>query len=186
MGGAYDGGVYYSWMNWWITGRAPSLTGDVFCMCSREVFREFGTPYFRKIIEHFGSGWFHVHNLGLHLMPEIVRIPGLVAIEVSDDPNVAERGFKAIDWIKAVVGDIPVQITCRPEEFVKGLTRIVPLLEHVGPGCKLPVGKLFYIRLQLIDPGNCLLEAFNLPALPKTESFLYSLQQKTTILLLLL
>ena len=122
MGGAYEGGVYYMWMNWWITGRAPSLTADVFCLCSREIFREFGTPYFQEQIDHFGSGWFHLHNLGLHLLPEAVKMRKLTGIEISEDPNVKGRSFEAIDWIKSVVGDIPVQINCRPEEFVKGLT----------------------------------------------------------------
>ena len=122
LGGEYEEGVFYSWMNWWITGKAVSLTGDVFCLCSDEVFRDFGLPYYQRMADHFGSGWYHMHNLGMHLLPEIVKLKNLTMIEISDDPNVKDRGFDILDWTREHAGDIPLQITCRPEEFIKGLT----------------------------------------------------------------
>ena len=74
-------------------------------------------------IDHFGSGWFHLHTLGLHLLPHVAQLKNLAAIEISDDPNVPERGFLILDRIKKTVGDVPVQVAARPGEFIEGLER---------------------------------------------------------------
>jgi len=123
MGGQHQDGVFYGWMDWWITGRSVMVGADVFCMCSREIFRRFGLPYYQRIIDHFGSGWCHLHNLGLHLLPDLAQLEGLICFEISDDPNVSRRGFLVLDEVRSVLGDIPVQVACRPKEFVDGLER---------------------------------------------------------------
>ena len=68
------------------------------------------------------------------------------------------------------------------QELVQSFARIMPPLELDRLRREFGVGQLLHVRFQGVDPGDRLLELFSFPALPKTESFLDSLQQSRTTL----
>ena len=39
------------------------------------------------MVDHFGTGWLHMHNSHLHLLEEVATISGLVGIGILDDPK---------------------------------------------------------------------------------------------------
>jgi len=118
--GQFKGGIFASWIGWWMPGRPVSLTEDEFALCRPSFYSEFGLPYAQRLIDHFGGGWVHLHTLGLHLIPEIVKLKDLAGIQLSDDPG-CPKAFEKLSRLKEIIGDIPLNITCTLEEFMDGL-----------------------------------------------------------------
>ena len=116
----HDGGTFNSWMNWWVPGRTVLVGDDLFCSCSVDVYRRFGFPIHQQLADTNGGAWFHLHNLGLHLVPEIAKLKNLICLELSEDPNVAVKG---LDLLKLVREQIPpelvVIVAVRPKEFLE-------------------------------------------------------------------
>lgn len=117
----YQEGVF-SIFRIWLPGRAVWVSVDAYGLCSSKVFREFGAPYLQRVIDHFGGGWIHVHSNDVRLLPEIVKLVGILGIGIYDDPG-APRGFERLAQIRQVTGDIPLQIDCRVEELEQGLAK---------------------------------------------------------------
>ncbi len=118
--GQFKGGIFSSWVGWWVPGRPVSITEDEFALCNPSFYSEFGLPYAQRLIDHFRGGWVHLHTLGLHTLPEMVKLKNLMGIQISDDPN-SPKAFEKLSWLKDLVGDIPINITCTLEEFLDGL-----------------------------------------------------------------
>jgi len=118
----YEGGSFNGWMNWWVPGRTVLVGDDFFCSCSVDMYRHFGFPIHQELANSNGSAWFHLHNLGLHLVPEIAKLKNLICLELSEDPNVATRGLKMLKLVREQVpAELVVNVTVRPNEFVEAL-----------------------------------------------------------------
>jgi hypothetical protein len=115
----YQEGIF-SMFRLWLPGRAAWLSVDAYGLCSPEVFRRFGAPYLKQTIDHFGGGWLHLHSAALYLLPEMVKLPGLLGIGIYDDPQ-APRGFEQLAEIRRTTADIPLQIDCQAAELESGL-----------------------------------------------------------------
>ncbi|MBI2843876.1 MAG: hypothetical protein HYX78_10790 [Armatimonadetes bacterium] len=115
------GGRFEGWMNWWVPGSAICVGDDQLYSCSRESYNEFGLPYQQRVLDHFGGGWYHLHTNGVHLLPEIAKLKGLICLEVSDDPNTPVRGWDILPEIRRTLGDIPMKVAVRPREFAQSL-----------------------------------------------------------------
>lgn len=114
-------GRFQSWMSWWAPGRTICVGDDQLCSCSAEQFRTFGLPYYQRLIDHFGSGWYHLHTLGSHLVPELASLRGLICLEVSDDPNTDIRGLDLLPVIRRAMPHVAVKVAIRTHEFIEGL-----------------------------------------------------------------
>lgn len=143
----YQEGVF-SMFRIWLPGQAVWVSVDAYGLCSPAVFREFGAPYLQQVIDHFGSGWIHVHSFALHLLPEVVKLDRIVGIGIWDDPN-APRGFDQLTRIRQIVGDIPLQIDCLAEELGRGLAKR-----------SLPGGVVYVVRegVETVAQANRLME----------------------------
>lgn len=141
----YQGGVF-SIFRIWLPGRAVWVSVDAYGLCSLGVFHEFGAPYLQQVMDHFGGGWIHLHSTDIRLLPEIVKLSGIVGIGIYDDPN-APRGFDLLTQIRQVTGDIPLQIDCRVEELEQGLVKrdlpgsVMYMVKH-GEGTVAQVNRL--------------------------------------------
>ncbi|MCP4196460.1 MAG: hypothetical protein GY762_04850 [Proteobacteria bacterium] len=117
----YQEGIF-SIFRVWLPGRTVWVSIDAYGLCSPETFREFGAPYLQQVMDHFGGGWIHIHSTDIRLLPEVVKLSGIVGIGILDDLD-APRGFDLLTEIRRVTGDIPLQIDCRFEELEQGLTK---------------------------------------------------------------
>ena len=129
----YQDGLF-SMFRIWLPGRAVWISVDAYGLCSTAVFRKFGAPYLLRTMAHFGGGWVHLHSSALHLLPELVKLDGLLGIGVQDDPN-SPRGFVHLAQIRRMVGDLPLQIDCTRDDLASGMA-----------GRSLPGGVMYMVR----------------------------------------
>jgi len=122
----YHDGVF-SMFRTWLPGEAVWISVDAYGNCSPKIFREFGSPYLQRMMDYYGGGWVHVHSHALHNLTEIIKLKNLVGIEIADDPN-APSGFQQLQKIKKITGDIPLQVDCNAEEFLRAMQ------SHTLPG----------------------------------------------------
>jgi len=105
----------------WLPGQPVWLSVDAYGLCSPKTFEELGRPWLQRIVDHFGSGWLHVHAAGMYLLPVLVNLKKLWAIQVGEDPGFP-RPFEALADIRASTGDLPLMIDCTGEELERGIT----------------------------------------------------------------
>jgi hypothetical protein len=143
----YSGGIF-SMFRIWLPGETPWMSVDTYGQCSRAVFEEFGAPYLQQTIDHYGGGWIHLHSSATHLIPLLIQLKGVVGIGIYDDPA-APRGFDLLSNIRAITGDIPLQVDCQGYELINGLSK------HSLPG-----GVMYMVRkgIDTIDQANRLME----------------------------
>ena len=116
----YEGGTFNSWMNWWVPGRTVLVGDDMFCSCSVDIYRKFGFPIHQRMADSNSGAWFHLHNLGLHLVPEIAKLKNLICLELSEDPNVSMRGLEMLKLVREQVPpELVVIVAVRPKEFLE-------------------------------------------------------------------
>lgn len=84
-----EGGYIYrhGGMNWMPPGTIGHLANDAAMMCSAKVYGEFGLPYETQVVKGYDHVFFHVHNQKLHYLPQLVQLPGLSLLEVTNDPK---------------------------------------------------------------------------------------------------
>jgi len=118
----YEGGTFNGWMNWWVPQRTGLVGADLFCSCSLDTYREFGFPVHQQMAKSCGQAWFHLHNLGLHLVPAIAEMENLLCLELSEDPNVELKGLELLNKVKSQVPkELVIKVAVRPKEFVEAL-----------------------------------------------------------------
>lgn len=143
----YEDGLF-SIFRIWLPGQAVWVSVDAYALCSAGVFRDFGAPYLQRVIDHFGGGWLHLHSSAIRLLPELVKLKGLLGIGICDDPN-APAGFDLLPQIRQVTGDMPLQIDCLVEELEQGLARR-----------QLPGGVMYMVKqgIETVAQANRLME----------------------------
>jgi hypothetical protein len=85
--GQLEGG-YLTGMSVWLPGNsAGHVSEDASVLCSPEIFRKFGRPYTTELCAAYDSMLMHLHGAGKHVFADIVSIPGINCVELSNDPN---------------------------------------------------------------------------------------------------
>jgi hypothetical protein len=143
----HEGG-YFDLHEAWLPGDCVWLSIDAWGHCSPQAFHELGRQHLQEMINHFGSGWLHMHNSHLHLLDEVVTVKGLAGIGILDDPN-REPCFGRLERIQKVAGGIPLQISCNKQEFLAALERKT-----------LPGNVMYWIDagVQSVEEGNRIME----------------------------
>jgi len=118
----YEGGIFNRWLNWWLPGRVGMIGDDIYSSCSIDHYMEFGYPVHQMIAERFGKVWYHLHSVGLHLLPAISKIDNVICLELSEDPNVELQGLALLKKVREVMpAEIVIRISVRPQEFEAAL-----------------------------------------------------------------
>jgi hypothetical protein len=85
--GQLEGG-YINGMSTWIPGNsAGHISEDASVLCSPEIYRKFGRPYTAGLCAAYDNMLMHLHGAGKHAFADIVSIPGINCVELSNDPN---------------------------------------------------------------------------------------------------
>ncbi len=72
----------------WIGPRCIGhLANDAAMLCSAKIYAEFGYPYEAELVGHYRTLFYHVHNERMHFVPRLAELPGLVLLEVTQDPR---------------------------------------------------------------------------------------------------
>jgi hypothetical protein len=138
----------FSMFRIWLPGNTIWMSVDAYGNCSPRIFREFGAPYLQRAIDHFNGGWIHMHSFSLHLIPEIMRLKGVVGLEIFDDPN-QKRGFPALRDIRRLTGELPIQVDCTKNELETAM------YDHTLPG-----GVMYIVKdgVQTVKEANLLMK----------------------------
>lgn len=75
------------WMRTWMPGRACCYSEDFAALCGESHFREFFVPADALIMPKLDHAYLHLHSGALSCLPAVLEIPGLKAIELSNDPS---------------------------------------------------------------------------------------------------
>lgn len=113
-------GGYFDLHEEWLPGGCVWLSIDAWGHCGAKAFRELGKAHLQKMVDHFGTGWLHMHNSHLHLLEDVATVKNLVGIGILDDPKQIPC-FQRLARIQELTGDIPLQINCRKAEFLAAM-----------------------------------------------------------------
>ena len=69
----------------WTPGRSTYFADDVSALISAETYRQHLFEFDFQIAQSLETPWMHVHSGGAYLVPEFLKIPGLVAIQIVND-----------------------------------------------------------------------------------------------------
>lgn len=72
----------------WTPGWALRLQEDAVGLLSPKLYREFVAPLDARLARMSAYNMFHTHTTSLHVLPELLRVPGLGAVEISRDEGV--------------------------------------------------------------------------------------------------
>lgn len=74
--------------NVWIPGNSfGHLSEDTSVLCSPDIYKEFGQPYTRKLVEGYDRVFMHLHTAGVQAFKNIADIEKLQSFELAPDPN---------------------------------------------------------------------------------------------------
>jgi hypothetical protein len=104
----------------WVSGDAVWMSIDAWNLVGPNMFRKLGVHHIQKCIDYFGGAWLHMHNQAMHLLPDVVKLKGLLGIGLLDDPT-EPRCFPRLREIQRITKDMPLQINCTKDEFCEGI-----------------------------------------------------------------
>lgn len=127
-------------------GRAWSSV-DAYLLCDARVYREMGLSYHAELFRRCGGGLMHTHGVRLlEMLPMIVEIPDLTAVQVGRDlkEDVELPLLEILPRLRKIAGDIPlIRCTLWEDEFEQGLR------EHLLVG-----GAHYMVRCAAIEPDR--------------------------------
>ena len=56
-------------------------------LCSEKIYTDFGYPYEKLITQQYQHVIYHIHNEKMHYVPELLKLPNLSLVELTDDPK---------------------------------------------------------------------------------------------------
>lgn len=114
--GSFQDG-FITGMDIWLAGNsAGHFSEDTAALCSPEIYKEFGMPYTTDLVRGYSHVFMHTHTLGVHTIPDIVSIPGIDVIEISNDPN-CPRAIDVYRKLDTVLKDKVVVVNLTLDEI---------------------------------------------------------------------
>lgn len=118
--GDFYGGVI-SGFDVWLPGRSVGhLAEDTSCLCSPDLYKEFGLPYTKKLLAGYDCAFMHTHALGRHSIKHIASVDKIRFIEISSDPN-CERAIEIYKKLADVLQDKIVIVDLTYDEIKNNL-----------------------------------------------------------------
>ena len=69
----------------WTPGRTSYFANDITTLISPQTYREHLFSFDCQVAETLNTPWMHVHSGGVQIVPEFLKIPGLVGIQIVSD-----------------------------------------------------------------------------------------------------
>jgi hypothetical protein len=137
--GMYAGGTVNGYLQLWMPGRVAAHVGnDLPCLISPRLYRRFGWEADRRVLARFDGGQMHSHNLGWHQFGNYAALPGLMMLEIAEDPKVPPTSGRLAALFE-IIGELPVCLYMDVSTFRRSLPELrlgnalVRLTEDVGP-----------------------------------------------------
>ena len=85
----FRGGSVIGQFEIWTPGTAVRLQEDALALLSPAIYREFLAPLHARLCGISIYNMFHIHTTSLHILPDLLQVPGMGAIEISKDEGAA-------------------------------------------------------------------------------------------------
>ena len=138
---SYEGGVF-DYFGGWLPNQSVPMSVDCYNFCRPRIYVTMGRSHHQRLIDHFGGGIFHVHGNGRHLLPEMAKLRGVMAVTCTDDGS-PRRAFEIVKKLKRQVGGIPLIVDCTEREFLRGLK-----------DRSLEGGVMYCLEVESVSEGN--------------------------------
>ncbi|MCL5772185.1 MAG: hypothetical protein M1479_07920 [Actinobacteria bacterium] len=118
----------------------PQSCVDTYSLMSPDVYKEFGFVYHQKIINKYGSVFFHIHSNGLHVLKEVIKLSKISEIFFTEDTGF-DRPFIIRHKLRELSEDVPITFICTKKEFLDALNNktlcmnsryVVPFCDFMG------------------------------------------------------
>jgi len=103
-----DGGIITGFDTWMEGNSIGHISEDASTMISNAHYNEFGRPFTLSLVSEYDHVFMHIHALGAHNIPNIVTIPNIDFVEISNDPNCK----RAIEVYKDYENILKNKVTC--------------------------------------------------------------------------
>ena len=134
----------------WTPGRSTYFANDVSCLVSPATYRRQLFEFDGQIAASLDTPWLHVHSGGAYLVPEFLRIPDLVAIQIVNDRPAGPSLRELVPLLEQIQQNHGLLLRKYP---LPELEEILPVLSPAG----------LYIDTQAASRGEArqILEAWN-------------------------
>ena len=126
----------------WMPGDAPFLSEDAADLCSPESYAEFFRPATQRILDELGGAVIHHHVIGSAVHPQIAKLRGLSALQISEDPNRPSPIHLSEALMDAHPIGLPLIVECEAHE-------VEPYLDVLARG-----RAVLQIRIRSKDEGR--------------------------------
>jgi len=104
-------GGYVNFYGFWSPQPCVRVQEDVQRVMSAELFREWLRPALHRVVAAFPYSMFHMHSGSLHLLEQVVSVPGLGGLQVSvDKPPYARPVGEQLSALRAAHERVPLFI----------------------------------------------------------------------------
>ncbi|MFW6289316.1 MAG: hypothetical protein ACOC2Q_05990 [Spirochaetota bacterium] len=100
----------------WMPGEAPFMSEDAADLCSPEAYAEFFRTATQRILDNLGGAVIHHHVIGSAVHPEIAKLHGLSALQISEDPNRPSPIHLSEELVEAHPIELPLIVECEAPE----------------------------------------------------------------------
>ena len=69
----------------WTPGRSGYFADDISTLISPALYRKHLFEFDCRIADSLETPWIHTHSGGVHIVPEFLKIPGLIAVQIVND-----------------------------------------------------------------------------------------------------
>lgn len=85
--GKFHGGIVTG-MNMYLPGDSIGhFSEDASALCSATMYKEFGLPYTKKMLDPYDFAMVHIHTMGRHILPAVCSLDKIRIVEITYDPN---------------------------------------------------------------------------------------------------
>ena len=116
----------------WMPGEAPFMSEDAADLCSPQAYVDFFRPATQRILDALGGAVIHHHVIGSAVHPQIAKLRGLSALQISEDPNRPSPIHLSEELVEAHPIELPLIVECEAAEvepFLDILSRARVILQ---------------------------------------------------------
>jgi hypothetical protein len=120
---------------WMPKGTIGHLSNDTAMLCSPRIYKKFGLPYEKQMVDGYSNILYHVHNEKIHYFQELVKLSNLSMLQVSYDPKTV-KPINNLKEIYKVTENTNLMLDATCEEVVNNIEMLKQRNVFLQVNCK--------------------------------------------------
>lgn len=113
----------------WTPGRSGYFADDFSILVSPQMYNELFLPFDARMASSFACPWLHSHSGQARLIPEFLKIPGLIGIQVVNDYPAGPKLTEIVEQLKMIQKNHCLLLRKYP---IEELAQVLPELSPAG------------------------------------------------------